>query len=202
MTISATTQGLRPGACTSTNRPAVPYDGMMIYETDTNRVAVYDTNTWVYKTPASTTGSVLQVVSTAKTDSFSAASTSYTDITGLSATITPSSSSSKILISANTNGSIVAYIQLLRDSTAIFIGDTAGSRVRATQAIYAAAPNIPTAASFIYLDSPSTTSAITYKLQGRAESGTFYINRGSTDTDAGTSYPRTASSITVMEIAG
>lgn len=46
MTISATTQGLRPGACTSTNRPAVPYDGMVVYETDTNTMSVYDGTNW------------------------------------------------------------------------------------------------------------------------------------------------------------
>jgi hypothetical protein len=50
MTISATTQGLRPGVCLSTSRPSTPFDGQVIYETDTNRVAVYDTNAWVYKT--------------------------------------------------------------------------------------------------------------------------------------------------------
>lgn len=47
MTISATTQGIKPGVCTSTNRPANPYDGMMIYETDTNRVLVWDNAAWV-----------------------------------------------------------------------------------------------------------------------------------------------------------
>jgi hypothetical protein len=50
MTISATTQGLKPGVCTSSNRPANPFDGMMIYETDTDKVAVYDSSAWVYKT--------------------------------------------------------------------------------------------------------------------------------------------------------
>ena len=50
MTISATSQGLKPGVCTSSNRPANPYDGMMIYETDTDKVAVYDSSAWVYKT--------------------------------------------------------------------------------------------------------------------------------------------------------
>jgi hypothetical protein len=52
MTISATTQGLKPGVCTSSNRPANPFDGMMIYETDTDKVAVYDSSAWVYKTGA------------------------------------------------------------------------------------------------------------------------------------------------------
>lgn len=41
------TLGLRPGVCTSTSRPASPYEGMVIYETDTNRVLVYDNSAWV-----------------------------------------------------------------------------------------------------------------------------------------------------------
>ena len=51
MTISATTQGLRPGVCLSTSRPAVPFDGMLIYETDTNTLAVYDGTSWVSLNP-------------------------------------------------------------------------------------------------------------------------------------------------------
>jgi hypothetical protein len=47
MTISATTQGLKPGVCTSTNRPANPFDGMVIYETDTDRAMVYNGTAWV-----------------------------------------------------------------------------------------------------------------------------------------------------------
>ena len=50
MAISSSSRGLRPGVCTSTTRPANPYDGMVIYETDTDKVAVYDVNAWVYKT--------------------------------------------------------------------------------------------------------------------------------------------------------
>ena len=58
MTISATTQGLRPGVCTSSNRPANPFDGMVIYETDTDKVAVYDSSAWVYKTGTTAPGLV------------------------------------------------------------------------------------------------------------------------------------------------
>jgi hypothetical protein len=47
MGISATTRGLRPGVCTSTNRPSSPFEGMVIYETDTNRVLVWDNAAWV-----------------------------------------------------------------------------------------------------------------------------------------------------------
>lgn len=48
MTISATSQGLRPGVCVSTARPATPFDGQVIYETDTNRALVWDGSAWVY----------------------------------------------------------------------------------------------------------------------------------------------------------
>lgn len=47
MTISATSQGLKPGVCTSSNRPANPFDGMMIYETDTDAVKVWNGSAWV-----------------------------------------------------------------------------------------------------------------------------------------------------------
>lgn len=47
MTISATNQGLRPGVCTSTSRPSVPFDGQVIYETDTNRLAVWNGTSWI-----------------------------------------------------------------------------------------------------------------------------------------------------------
>ena len=53
MAISSSSRGLRPGVCTSTTRPSNPYDGMVIYETDTDKVAVYDVNAWVYKTGTS-----------------------------------------------------------------------------------------------------------------------------------------------------
>lgn len=47
MTISTNGTGVRPGVCLSTNRPSSPYEGMVIYETDTNRVLVWDNAAWV-----------------------------------------------------------------------------------------------------------------------------------------------------------
>jgi hypothetical protein len=41
---------IKPGVCTSSTRPASPYDGQVIYETDTDKIAVYDASAWVYKT--------------------------------------------------------------------------------------------------------------------------------------------------------
>jgi hypothetical protein len=57
MTISATTQGLRPGVCLSTSRPSTPFDGQVIYETDTNNALVWDGSAWV-KLSTQTSGTV------------------------------------------------------------------------------------------------------------------------------------------------
>lgn len=145
---------------------------------------------------------VLQVNSTTLTTPFTSSSTSMTIITGLSVSITPSSSSSKILVTANINGTNDVgvegmFLQLQRDSTAIAVGtggttNQSGALYEATSAAFAAAN-----ASFTVLDSPATTSAITYAVYGRNQAAaTFYINRtkvSSTD--------RFASTITVMEIS-
>jgi hypothetical protein len=151
------------------------------------------------------TGKILQVVSTAKTDSFSTASTSFTDITGLSVSITPTATSSKILVMAyvmgGVSGDIALNARLMRDSTAIFIGDAAGSRPRDTFYTGFNAANLGMPFSPIYLDSPSTTSATTYKVQVFVNSGTAYINRTLADRDTTAYDGRTASSITVMEIS-
>ena len=147
------------------------------------------------------TGSVLQVVSTNKTDSFSSSSTSLVDITGLSASITPTSATSKILvfgtIMTNTFTDSILTFQLVRGSTNISIGTNNYTFV-GTIANYFQANNndllMPNA--FHFLDSPSTTSSTTYKVQMKINQvRTFYVNnRPSGDA----SY---TSTITVMEIA-
>ena len=157
-------------------------------------------------------GKVAQVLSTtlSSTVSISSSSTStFVDISGLSVNITPTSTSSKILIfyvvhAAADTGS--RHIRLMRDSTAISIGDAAGSsQIRSTSS---ARPSNPVydydtfnmAGQF--LDSPSSSSQLTYKMQatlGATYSGTFYVNRARTVVDADYS-PVLPSSITVMEI--
>jgi hypothetical protein len=151
-------------------------------------------------------GNVLQVVSTTKTDTFTTTSTSYVDVTGLSVSITPTSSTSKIFVSVMTNvgNNSSAYngmIQLLRGSTPIAIGDSAGSRAQASA--QGRLPDSNGAVNFgvQHLDSPSTTSATTYKIQIKTQGGTAAVNRTNADTDSSV-IARTVSTITVMEIAG
>jgi len=154
------------------------------------------------------TGSVLQVVQATKTDSFTTTSTSFTTPTGLSLSITPSSSSNKILIFANIGFEISGdaghgYGSIRRDSTDIFIGDAAGSRPRTTFAQNNSGGNGSVAFSMAYLDSPSTTSSISYSANVRSSNGTtVYVNRSVRDNDGSAFDARTVSSIVVMEIAG
>ncbi len=150
-------------------------------------------------------GKVFQVLSTTKSDSFTSASTSFTDITGLSVSITPSSASSKILVLYNVSGSQavaaqIARSRLMRGSTEINIGDAASNRARGTSDPFSVASQIiGTTIAGSFLDSPATTSAITYKFQIATSGGTVYVNRSEDDSDS-TIRSRTVSTITVMEI--
>ena len=155
-------------------------------------------------------GSVLQVVSTTKTDTQASTSAAFIDITGLSASITPSSASNKVLVLWSVNGSqavavSAVYLKLLRNSTDIAIGTgSMGSRIPCSSGIASSAASIlASPASGNFLDSPASTSSVTYKLQIAATAGSAlaYVNRTDGDAD-GASYGRGASTITVMEIAG
>ena len=132
-------------------------------------------------------GSVLQVVSTTKTDTFSAASSgSWVDITGMSVSITPSSASNKILIIVNGNAGANAgvsgwAVQICRSTTPICVGDTAASRTSASTSGANPDNNYSNTFGINYLDSPSTTSSVTYKIQGFAASSNFYFNRSNAD---------------------
>ena len=164
-----------------------------------------------------TTGKVLQVVQSVKTDTATTtvAAGTFADIAGTDqdaagsvwcVKITPAATSSKILVSwdcqigsATANQSII--FKLFRNAVEPFLGDTSESRVRASTAgsISGAIDNI-SAVSGQYLDSPSLTSEITYKIQwSQPDVRTIYLNRAGTDTDD-TAHTHTASTITVVEI--
>ena len=153
------------------------------------------------------TGAVLQVASAVKSDTLTTSSTTFTDITGLSVSITPLFSSSKILVMVNMTGQGVAGVsiaqfRLVRDSTVINAGAAAGSRTLGFAAAIPADSNHPITHGANYLDSPSSTSSITYKVQVRTSAGgTAYVNIAQGDSDD-VNRTRTSSTITVMEIAG
>ena len=152
-------------------------------------------------------GSILQVVSVEKTDVFTTTATSFVDVTGLSVSITPSSASSKIFVSGVITGAGIAgtnngQARFVRDSTPIFVGDAAGSRTQGLNRLQpwdaGTAMSIPVSG----LDSPATTSTITYKFQVHTGGGsTVYVNRSSADSD-NAAHQRTVSTITLMEVAG
>ena len=160
------------------------------------------------------TGSVIQTVSAVKTDTFaSTPGAVWTDVSGLSVSITPISSSNKILIIVDVKGSgtasnSIVRTRILRNSTAIYIGDAASNRPLALGQFYIGAQgdNVHYLAQIggSYIDSPATTSATTYKIQigSDANDRTCYVNRTQADRDTSYYDSRVASSITVMEIKG
>ena len=134
-------------------------------------------------------GHIVQVVEGTRTTGTNTASSSYVDA-GLSASITPSSSSNKVLVIVaagfgNTSSSKNNNVRIVRDSTEIRsfsrVGFSGSGHINAHQV-------------FTILDSPSTTSATTYKVQYMTDGGNFRINDSSGDTSVAT--------ITLMEIGG
>lgn len=195
-------------------------EGMVSWLSDLNELQVATgTATWVDVYPPVVTrsllpaGSILQVLSTTKTDpfgvSFGSAGSFSSNVTGLEVTITPTSSTSKIFVSVSTAGaradgrSLLGF-RIMRNGTAIGVGGSAGSRAPITTGSVndAQANQNITAISAEFLDYPSTTSAITYGIQLYAFSvNTFYINRTGVDTDSAI-FSRPSSTITVIEVRG
>ena len=153
-------------------------------------------------------GGVLQVVQTVKTDTFSTTNNTWTDITGYSVSITPTSTASRILVSwqfevGSGGTSPDVMIRLVRDSTVIATGASNGG----TDFITAYMGNeggtyreyIAPQQAGEFLDSPATTSATTYKLQIRNWSATTGISVGRRWINSSFQAP---SFLTVMEIAG
>jgi len=177
-----------------------------------NRTVTLPNNTGTLLSTAST-GTVLQVVQTVKTDVFSSNSTStFVDITGMSVSITPSSASNQILVTYSlctsiVNGGYSFHVRLLRGSTDIAQGTSSGSIISSTTSAYSSSSSgeYPMyVQNMTFLDSPATTSSTTYKLQGRGwnqTAGLFYVNRSAAEVN-NANFARTVSTITVMEIAG
>lgn len=149
---------------------------------------------------------VLQVVSTLKTDTYTHSSgITFTNVTGLSATITPSSTSNQVLIIVSLNGGANnsgTFVKVTGGNAGNWQGAAASTRTRTAFTSAVAGTTEFQNFNGFYLDSPATTSATTYQVQIAAADNatTTYINRTATDLDAA-GYSRTTSSITVMEIS-
>ncbi len=161
----------------------------------TNTLTLPASTGTILTTTSPKAGNVIQVVQTVKADLFTTSSTSYTDITGLSASITPASSTSKILVlvTISVGAGANAQFNLLRNSTNI-CQSTAGSDNSTTTVGYPYAYSMLTI-PISFLDSPATTSSTTYKIQMKVDSS-CRINARSTDW-----YYSGTSSVTLMEIA-
>ena len=160
--------------------------------------------------PSGSSGGVIQVKSVIKTDTFTTDSTSYTDVTGLSVSITPTRADSKILIMMHVQmghtNYVSGFLRLVRDSTAIAVGTDVSSRNACTVCMSDdPTDDVIASLSMTFLDSPSTTSSTTYKVQiiteGSGNTGNVYINRSGEDSD-NVQHGRPVSTITVMEVSG
>ena len=155
-------------------------------------------------------GKILQVIQAVKKNRQTINSTTLVDITGMSVSITPSSASNKVLV----NYSLVVFsnavyyaLRLVRDSdSTIFIGDenpSATSQNRASFGSYDSSYVIADTIAQSFLDSPNTTSAITYKLQAYSPYSSAYtigINSGVV-LDNYSYMNNCVSTITAMEVA-
>ena len=158
-------------------------------------------------------GNILQVVSTTKTDTASTNSSTFADV--FTVAITPTTASSKFLLFGDlkigyNNYQAAIFWKFVRtvssSDTDLFIGDSDGSRTRCTWGTEEPSSNSDNAkyelhtTNGTFLDTPNTTSAITYKVKWKAEQQTAYLNRSGHDSNT-IAYPRAASSLTVMEVA-
>ena len=160
--------------------------------------------------PSGSAGGIIQVKSVTKTDAYQKPSgTSFVDVPGLSVSITPTRSDSKVLVMYDLSWSASdghISCRLMRDSTAIKVGDASSNRTQATgQWHHSGSDQYDTAqVAGTHMDSPATASAVTYKMQvGTPYSSSYDCRVNYQGDDTNLSWvARTASSITVMEISG
>jgi hypothetical protein len=168
---------IKPGVCTSSTRPASPYEGQMIYTTDLDTLEIWNGTAWRITNAATvTSGSVLQVVNanSGYTSGFTTTSATFAS-TGLTATITPKSNTSNILIlvsqpnrKTNDNSQTEVFSKLYRGVTAI---------TDITSTCYTNSNlELRVSSSLCHLDSPATTSETTYTMYGAASSGAASFN--------------------------
>lgn len=187
--------------------PAVAGTNTLTIPANTGTIITTGSTGQVIPKAALPSGSILQVVSVTKTDTFSSSASTETAVTGLAATITPTSSTSKVFVMINFNAggntstaNCDYYFYRNGSKITAAIGDASGSEQRSAAHFDPAISRMNFPYIISYLDSPASTSAQTYQLYQKAQSGgyTFYINRGNLQ-DGNTGV--TISTITLMEIS-
>lgn len=160
-------------------------------------------------------GSIINVVQSVRTDPATYNTNRGQDNTlpGLAATITPISSTSKILVNVilygNSTGSVPTFFKLYRNSVQIGQGDANGNRQRISAVLDGGGTNDLQCSVINYLDTPGTTASLTYNLsywlyngaQGGV-AGTLYFNQTANVNNNNASGGTTLSSITLTEIRG
>lgn len=152
-------------------------------------------------------GTVVQVVNTIKTDTFTMAGTTPLAVTGLAVSITPKYANSKIVIQGIVQGqgqsaSTQMFVHLAKNGTLINTVAVAGSGQLATciGRYYVADANISGQVPFFWSDSPGSTGTYTFQVYVSAESaGTIYVNRTQNDS-AVVNGSRAVSSISAWEV--
>ena len=145
------------------------------------------------------------VVQTVKTDTFTSTSRTFVTVTGLTATITPSTDTSKILVMTGFTlngqpGQSIGIARLMRASTPIFIGDAAGNRVQGFVGVEHPSFQMQTV-SAMFVDAPTTDAAVTYSVQVRTgASGSVRVNIPENDPNTDNRV-RTAASLILIEVA-
>jgi hypothetical protein len=198
--VDGTNGGFFPSWTTAT-RPSSPAVGQMGYNTTTGLFDAYTAAGWVgsltnasQSIPKSAlpTGSILQVVN-ATTSGATTTTISGTYVsTAITGTITPTSSTSKILIFLNysawtSQSNMYVFATIYRNNTTNIVSEGSG---RLSQTPDSGTIGYPMMQSNMYLDSPATTSATTYTLYIKVTAGTGYVNDS-----------QSTSNITLMEIA-
>lgn len=164
-------------------------------------VPVSNGTSWVSQAPA---GAPPKVVSSALTATFSLATTGAWTDTGLSLSITPSSTTVRVLLQSSLSAGHTAgeriFFRLVRGSTAIGVPATAGSRQLATGGVGISDANSIFNVGLSFVDSPSSTSSTTYKIQMLVGTATGYLNRSGSDADAAV-VARGISTLTAIEVS-
>ena len=146
--------------------------------------------------PPGPSGSTKQSVQATTNSLVTISGATFTNVTGMSASIAPTSSASKVLVivTANSGSTSDAVIRLMKNGSAVTaMTGTAGSAYNGYIMIQGNAGMI--GCSIAWLDSPGTTATQTYNIQAQCAPGTFYLNKRGADSSYGG-----ASSITLLEI--